>query len=229
MPDPLIRLDGSAPGYPSRLRSQGLAERYPSLAVVGDPRLLDQPLLGLLCSMRCPGRVILSAYDLARALRDAAVPVVGGFHSRMEKECLELLLRGAQPVVICPARSIERIRIPPPWRKGIEAGRVLVVSPFDDPARRVSSTFAARRNRFVVALAQEVMVLHANPGGRIEGLCRELATAGTCFWTLDLPENAAALQAGARPTSLERFATEWHSRNPSPNPAIANTPPSSLC
>jgi predicted AAA+ superfamily ATPase len=41
----------------------------------------------------------------ALALREAGIPVIGGFHAPMEKECLDLLLRGTQPVVICPARS----------------------------------------------------------------------------------------------------------------------------
>jgi hypothetical protein len=34
----------------------------------------------------------LKTYDLARDLRDADVPVIGGFHTPMEKECLRLLL-----------------------------------------------------------------------------------------------------------------------------------------
>ena len=66
------------------------------------------PLLGFFCATRCPGNVILRTYDLALPLREAGVPVIGGFHTPMEKECLEVLLRGQQPVVICPARSIEQ-------------------------------------------------------------------------------------------------------------------------
>ena len=64
---------------------------------IGDVKILSNPLLGLLCSIRCPGRVIVQTYDLARALRDAGVSVIGGFHSPMEKECLDFLLRGKQP------------------------------------------------------------------------------------------------------------------------------------
>lgn len=214
MPDSLIKLDGSSPGYPARLRAKNLVDRYPELTLVGDPKLLDRPLLGLLCSVRCPGRIILGAYDLARSLRDDAVPTVGGFHSPMEQECLDLMLRGSQPVVICPARSIQGMRIPAAWRGGIEAGRVLVVSPFDNPARRVTKALAWERNRFTAALAVEVMVLYADPGGRVEQLCRELATGGAAVWTPDLPENAGAVQAGARPTSLETFARDWRVRNP---------------
>jgi len=36
-----------------------------------------------------------------------ACQVVSGFHALMEKECLDLLLRGTQPIVICPLASIE--------------------------------------------------------------------------------------------------------------------------
>src|SRR5438552_478970 len=73
----------------------------------GDVGILHNGTMALFCSIRCPGDVILRTYDLARALRDARITVVGGFHSPMEKECLDLLLRGTGPVVICPARSIE--------------------------------------------------------------------------------------------------------------------------
>jgi hypothetical protein len=33
----------------------------------------------------CPGEIILGAYDLAVALRDAGIAVAGGFHASMEQ------------------------------------------------------------------------------------------------------------------------------------------------
>ena len=69
--------------------------------------ILDADLTALFCSGQCPGDVILTMDDLARAMWDAGVPVIGGFLSPMEKECLRLLLRGRRPVVVCPARGIE--------------------------------------------------------------------------------------------------------------------------
>ncbi len=83
-----------------------------TLWAIGDAQILNVGLLALFCSVRCPGDLILKTYDLARTLRDAGVPVIGGFHSPMEKECLRLLLRGQQPVVVCPARNIENMRVP---------------------------------------------------------------------------------------------------------------------
>jgi predicted Rossmann fold nucleotide-binding protein DprA/Smf involved in DNA uptake len=212
MQEVVKRLDRSTVDFPTQLRGGGLAERFPNLWSIGAVHLLGCSLLGLLCSRRCPGSVILKTYDVARALRDAAVPVIGGFHSPMEKECLELLLRGTQPVVVCPARSLERLRLPVAWKAGIEAQRVAVVSPFGAQYRRVTAALAQERNSLVGALAKEVCILHSEPGGLTERLCNEFVEGGKTVWTLDLPENAVAVQSGARPTTSTELAKHWKSQ-----------------
>src|SRR5260370_30761201 len=104
--------------------------KWSAIAALGSVAILRAPLLALFCSIRCPGKLILETYDLARALRDAGVPVIGGFHTPMEKECLDLLLRGTQPLVVCPARSIDGMRLPRQLQSAIAANRLLVLSPF---------------------------------------------------------------------------------------------------
>ena len=59
----------------------------PETAYQGNLSLLDEPLTALFCSNRCPGDLILKTYDLARAMRDAGVLVIGGFQTPMEREC----------------------------------------------------------------------------------------------------------------------------------------------
>src|SRR5207248_9104012 len=133
---------------------------------------------------RCPGEAILQTYDLARALRDGGIPVIGGFHSPMEKECLALLLRGTQPVVVCPARGIENMRLPAAWKQPLAQGRLLILSPFARKHRRATAALAVMRNRLVAALAEQVFVAHAAAGSKTEQLCRELLANGKPVWTL---------------------------------------------
>jgi hypothetical protein len=72
--------------------------------------------------------------------------------------------------------------------------------------RRVTAKLADERNNLVASLAKEVVVLHANPGGRIDQLCRELMANGNTVWTLDPPDNAGIIQAGARPATPQALA-----------------------
>lgn len=168
-----------------------------SVAAIGDAAILERTKLALLCSVRCPGRIILRAYDLAQSLRQSDLAITGGFHTPMEKECLSALLRGPAPVIICPARGLEGMRIQPEWKEPLEEGRLLVLSPFDGKEDRVTSETAARRNRFVAALADALFVAHADPGGRTEALCREAAAWGKPIYTFDDPSNSNLLALGA--------------------------------
>ena len=166
-------------------------------ACVGDRRLLGKPATALLCSVKCPGNVILKTYDLMRAWRDAGVTVISGFHSPMEKECLRILMRGTQPTIICPARSVVGMRIPREWRKPVEAGRLLILSPFDQRHRRATAQLAQQRNEFVAALADRVFVAYAAPGSKTEDLCRKVISFGKPLLTFDSPANEKLIRMGA--------------------------------
>ena len=152
-----------------------LGDRAPErICAMGNLDILDQPMLALFCSSQCPGSIILQTYDLACALRDSGVTVISGFHSPVERECLRLLLRGSQPIVICPARSTERMRIPGEWRAPLTAGRLLVLSPFEAKHPRVTAENAEYRNRFAAALATRILIPHAAPGSKTEAFAREV-------------------------------------------------------
>jgi predicted Rossmann fold nucleotide-binding protein DprA/Smf involved in DNA uptake len=155
--------------WPVRL-SDRLGDAAPAqLTTLGNLDLLALPKIGLFCSARCPGHVILSAYDQAARWRDAGRCVISGFHSPVEKECLRILLRGSQPIILCPARYLPQ-RIPPAWKKPLAAGRLLILSRFTTKANRVTADLAACRNELVAALATEVVIVHATPGGHLASL-----------------------------------------------------------
>jgi predicted Rossmann fold nucleotide-binding protein DprA/Smf involved in DNA uptake len=180
------------------------------LWAIGSLDILQTPLLGLFCSTRCPGNVILRTYDLALALREAEVPIISGFHTPMEKECLEVFLRGAQPVVLCPARDIQRLRLPAAWRQPVGNGRLLIVSSIMAGQRRPTAALAEHRNRLVATLAQTVCVAHAAPGSRTERLCEEITVQGKRVYTLALAENAHLVQGGIVGCSIPELIQQTH-------------------
>ncbi len=123
------------------------------ISAIGNLDILRQKKLALFCSARCPGSLIIQAYDCMKVLRDAGITVISGFHSPVEKECLKILLRGKQPIIVCPARGLENMRIKPEFKKPLEDGRLLFLSPFQKNENRISAQRSAMRNYFIAAVA----------------------------------------------------------------------------
>ncbi len=204
----VVHLELGDPLYPSALRIFFSDHPPKAIAIMGNLDILRQKKLALFCSVKCPGTLILQTYDLARTLRAAGVTVISGFHSPMEKECLTLLLRGTQPVIVCPARSIDRMRLPTEWKAPLAEGRLLLLSPFAEKLHRVTTDLAQRRNEFVAALAGEVFVAHAAPGSKTERFCRDVLAWGKPLLTLDSEENVHLLALGAKPLRPESVGTQ---------------------
>lgn len=164
---------------------------------IGDIGLLNSSPLAFFCSVKCPGHLILKTYDLAQQLKEKSVPVISGFHSPVEKAVLTTLLRGNQPVLICPARSIHNMRIPQAWQDSIEAGQLLILSPFEESQSRVTSTTALQRNRFVAAMAKQVFITYAEPSGKTEQFCLQILDWNIQLLTFDTEDNQNLLNLGA--------------------------------
>ena len=168
-----VLLNAADSRYLARLRER-LGTRAPNkLTALGNLDLLSLSKTALFCSARCPGDAILRAYDQAAKWRDEGRCVISGFHSPVEKECLRILLRGPQPLIICPARALPK-RLPAEWKKPLADGRLLLLSCFKPTVHRATTDIAARRNELVAALADEVWFAHITPGGQMERLAKRL-------------------------------------------------------
>ncbi|MBI2864018.1 MAG: DNA-binding protein [Chloroflexi bacterium] len=199
----IIPLNRDDPRFPPALIYYLGREAPASLATLGNLDILKRESLGLFCSVKCPGAMILQAYDFAQSFRWkdrwAETAVVGGFHSPMEKECLRILLQGKQPIIVCPARSVEGMRLSKDLKKALEEGRLLVLSPFDGTQQRATVETALLRNRMVAALAERVFFAYAEPQGKTEQFCREVLAWGKPVYTLEGDANTNLLALGARP------------------------------
>ncbi len=195
----IIRLQEGGPSYPSTLRKY-LGDDAPEFIVsLGNIQILQHKKFALFCSIRCPGKLILETYDLAKQWREAGTTVIGGFHSPMERECLNILLRSKQSVIVCPARGIEGMRLRGEYKQPLADGRLLLLSLFDAKQPRITVESAIIRNRFVAALADAVFVAYAEPGGKTEQFCREIISWGKRLYTFVDSANANLLELGAKP------------------------------
>ncbi len=133
------------------------------------------PKTALFCSSVYPSEIILPVHDTIRDYRDEGVTIISGFQSPLEKECLAILLRGKQPIIVAVARSLDTMRIPPHLRPAFDTGRVLFVAPsFAASTRRVTRKTAALRNDLVASLAKTAYIPHAEPGSTTEAIARTL-------------------------------------------------------
>ena len=195
----IVSLEQADSAYPGSLPTY-LEKKAPKrIYALGDLGILRKAAIGLFCSVKCPGNLILRTYDLARGLRDTGVTVMSGFHSPMEKECLALLLRGKQPVIWCPARRLAATRIPKKYAKPLLDGRLLMLSPFETKVKQATVEIAGLRNDFVAALADRIFVAYAVPGGKTEAFCRRILEWHKPLFTFECKENDGLLAMGAKP------------------------------
>lgn len=190
---------------PPALRCRADADPTLAFTVRGNADLLTNRLIGFFCSESAPGDAILSTYDLALALRDADHTFIGGFQSPMEKEFLTFVLRGTASVIICPARSIARMRLPATWRTPLQTGRLLLLSPFPDKTRRPTRQTATQRNALVADMATSLLVPHAAPGGKVERLCEDALARGKAVFTM-CPNTGRLPKQGAQDIHIEGLA-----------------------
>jgi predicted Rossmann fold nucleotide-binding protein DprA/Smf involved in DNA uptake len=207
------RIEQGDGAYPMALLDR-LGDASPCcLYTMGDAAILRNRLLGLICSIRCPGGIVIQTYDAVCALRDAGVVVIGGFHSPMERECLDiLLLRGTQLAIICPARGLAGLRIGGSARKAISEGRLLVLSPFEKSVRRTTALQAMQRNDLVAALADIVWVPHATPGGKTWATIRRVLARGQTVFSFTDDENFELIHSGAEPFAAHEIADAFNLR-----------------
>ena len=171
----------------------------PGLFAVGDESILQDDALAFLCSATCPGALILQAYDTARRISAWGLPVVSGFHSPVERQCLDILLRGRGKVIWCLAHAARIPRSGPTVRQAVSEGHLLFVSPFGPGVTRAKRSTTHIRNLLVAALARNVLVVHAAAGGDIERCCRSVLAWGKPVHTFMSNHNGGLLAAGAQP------------------------------
>ncbi len=194
----IVSLSQENANYPPALKVH-LADQAPeAVASLGNVELLTNNKTAIFSSIKCPGEIIIQAYDYVKSLQQSDLTVIGGFHTPLEQELLAILVRKSCPIIICPARSLEKMRIKKEFRDPLEKGRLLILSPFNNSPRPTTET-AVYRNQFVAALADRIIIAYAEPSGKTEQLCRRAMKWGKAVYTFKSKYNNSLLSLGAKP------------------------------
>ncbi len=184
------------PAYPAALKTCVAFKAAPILNAIGNLELLAQNEIALFCSIKCPGDLILKAYDLAQSLRDAEIPVISGFHTPIEQDCLKILLCGTQPIIHCPARSIHNLRLSSEQKQAVDENRLLLISPFSSSYPRVTAELAGKRNDMIGAITHTIFITYAAPNSKTLGFAQSLISAGKSVVTFASSSNPLLQEQG---------------------------------
>ncbi|MDD2776204.1 MAG: DNA-processing protein DprA [Gallionella sp.] len=124
---------------------------------MGNVALLDAPLLGFIASRECPGHVLLDTLERVPQWVAEQRVMISGFHSPLEQQVFRSTLRRKGRVVKVLARSLNNYRFSIEERESLAENLLLLISPFSAQSRRTTRESALARNRWVIALATEIV------------------------------------------------------------------------
>lgn len=139
---------------------------------LGNKDILKHHKTAFLSSRKCPAEVVLKSYDWAKEQREKGNCIVCGNHSQIEKDVVEILLKGTQPLIMVLARGMKKV-----WlqniREAIAANRLLIISPFSSEESRVTRYLAKRRNECIISISNKIMIAYKTPGGQLDEILSE--------------------------------------------------------
>jgi predicted Rossmann fold nucleotide-binding protein DprA/Smf involved in DNA uptake len=103
----------------------------------GNRTILEAHKTAFLCSRKCPSEIVIKSLDWAVEKKNNGQCVISGFHSRIEKDVFNILLKGNQPIILVLARGM-KTRWPLEIKNAVKQDRLLVISPFEQSITRTT-------------------------------------------------------------------------------------------
>lgn len=123
---------------------------------LGNTELLEKRKVGFLASRKISTLSILPTLDWAmRVCKQKDIVIVSGFHSKMERDVLKILLQGECGIIVVLARGMYR-KLPKQYEEAMLQNRLLIISYEKESVTRVSEATAHKRNNYVREIADEM-------------------------------------------------------------------------
>lgn len=129
------------------------------LAYLGNKELIKMRKVGFLASRKISTLSILPTLDWALKIsKQKDIAIVSGFHSKMERDVLKILLQGECGIIVVLARGMYR-KLPKQYEEAMLQNRLLIISYEKESVIRVSEATAHKRNNYVREIADEMQTL----------------------------------------------------------------------
>lgn len=156
----------------------------PKYYCFGDDDILNYTRTAFLCSRNYPASAVLSIYDWAKAARDSEECVLSGFHSRLERDVLEILLKGERAIILVAARGLPK-RYPTEIKQAIDKGRLLVTSICPASITRITTATANKRNEYMLTIADRIVIGYMSKDGALAATVRGVSDKGEVIYLSD--------------------------------------------
>ena len=123
---------------------------------LGNTELLEKRKVGFLASLKISTLSILPTLDWAmRVCKQKDIAIVSGFHSKIERDVLKILLQGECGIIVVLARGMYH-KLPKQYGEAMSQNRLLIISYEKESVIRVSEATAHKRNNYVREIADEM-------------------------------------------------------------------------
>lgn len=140
---------------------------------IGNPELLKMKKLAFLSSRKCESEDIKKVNEWAINFTQEDVCIISGFQSRLEKEVLNILLKRSDTKIVLVLATRIYQWCPVKFKKAIDEGRMLIISPFKIDSTIPTLHNATKRNKYVINNADEVLVGTLSKDGMLDKLTKE--------------------------------------------------------
>lgn len=146
------------------------------METLGNTSLLERKKIGYFASSKIASLSVLPTLDwAAEVAKHEDVAIVSGFHSKMERDVLDFLLRGKCGIVCVLARSIYK-KIPDKFLEAYNSGRILFIAPFKTSATMTSRRLCQQRNEYVASISDELVFSSLTPDSSLYQLYSAMST-----------------------------------------------------
>ena len=129
----------------------------------GNTSILYRKKIGYFASSKIASLSVLPTLDwVTEIAKREEVAIISGFHSKMEREVLDILLKGRCGIICVLARPIYKV-IPEKYHDACAQNRVLFISHNTAKSTMTSLRLCQKRNEYIASISDELVFSSLTP------------------------------------------------------------------